>query len=78
MQKPERIALMTRAAISGTGVFTPSNCISNEELMKAFIAWADLENAKHARAIKLGEREPIQHSSPLSSQRLPAFKAGIC
>ena len=54
---------MTQAAITGTGVFTPSQAITNDELVAAYNAYADLENARHAEAIAAGEREALQHSS---------------
>ena len=52
-----------RAAITGSGVFTPSQVITNDELVAAFNAHADQENAAHADAIAAGERNAIQHSS---------------
>ena len=54
---------MHNVAITGTGVFTPDNVITNDELVEAFNAYADLENAKNAAAIEAGEMEPIPHSS---------------
>jgi beta-ketodecanoyl-[acyl-carrier-protein] synthase len=36
---------MHSAAITGTGVFTPSEVITNDELVVAFNAYADLWNA---------------------------------
>lgn len=57
---------MTRtphAAITGSGVFTPSQIITNDELVTAFNAYADRQNAAHATAIAAGERAPIPQSS---------------
>ncbi len=54
---------MTKVVISGVGVFTPKEVISNEELVKAFNAYADLQNEKHANEIAAGEREPVPYSS---------------
>ncbi|MEO1700970.1 MAG: beta-ketoacyl-ACP synthase III [Pseudomonadota bacterium] len=54
---------MTGVAISGSGVFTPSERVTNDELVVAFNSWADAQNEKHADPIAAGEREPIQHSS---------------
>ncbi|MEM9436081.1 MAG: beta-ketoacyl-ACP synthase III [Pseudomonadota bacterium] len=54
---------MYQPAITGSGVFTPENVITNDELVKAFNAFADLENARHADAIAAGERKPVPHSS---------------
>ena len=54
---------MYTPAITGTGVFTPENVITNAELVKAFNAYADKMNAANADAIAAGEKEPMQHSS---------------
>ena len=52
-----------RAVISGTGVFTPTETIENEELVQAYNAYADRWNAKNAEAIERGDVEPKPHSS---------------
>ena len=54
---------MPRAAISGTGVWTPPHVIENDELVEAFNAHADRFNAANADAIERGEVEAKQHSS---------------
>jgi len=54
---------MFDAAITGTGVFTPSAVITNEELVEAFNAWADRWNAEHADDIAAGRVEAKPHSS---------------
>ena len=54
---------MTGVVISGTGVFTPTETVSNDELVAAFNAWADAQNARNADAIAAGDMEPIAHSS---------------
>ena len=50
-------------AITGSGVFTPENTITNAELVTAFNAYADAYNAEHAAAIAAGEIEAKAHSS---------------
>ncbi len=50
-------------AITGTGVFTPEQVITNAELVATFNAWADLQNERNADAIAAGRMEPVQHSS---------------
>jgi beta-ketodecanoyl-[acyl-carrier-protein] synthase len=52
-----------QVAITATGVLTPEHAISNHELVEAFNAYADLQNAEHAAAIDAGDREPVPHSS---------------
>ena len=47
---------MYQAAITGSGVFTPAQSISNEELVVAFNAYADRQNAT-------GAEPPVPHSS---------------
>ncbi|MEL6128176.1 MAG: beta-ketoacyl-ACP synthase III, partial [Pseudomonadota bacterium] len=53
---------MFTPAITGTGVFTPSQVITNDELVAAFNAHADLYNAQHAEEIAAGTREAKGHS----------------
>ncbi len=54
---------MEKAVISATGVFTPELSISNAELVKAYNAYADLENAKNAARIDAGQMEAMAKSS---------------
>ncbi|UWR29400.1 beta-ketoacyl-ACP synthase III [Sulfitobacter sp. W002] len=54
---------MYQAAITGTGVFTPQQTITNAELVEAFNAYADLYNAENADAIDAGTLEAKAHSS---------------
>jgi len=54
---------MHTPAITGTGVFTPSQIITNAELVEAFNAYADKTNAENAEAIAAGDIEPMAHSS---------------
>lgn len=50
-------------AITGTGVFTPEQTISNAELVVAFNAYADKFNAEQAAAIAAGDVTALDHSS---------------
>jgi beta-ketodecanoyl-[acyl-carrier-protein] synthase len=50
-------------AITGSGVFTPSETITNAELVVAFNAYADRFNAENAAAIAAGEVAAKEHSS---------------
>lgn len=58
-----RPPLTHTAAITGTGVFTPDNIITNAELVVAFNAYVDRFNAENAEAIAVGEVEAKAHSS---------------
>lgn len=49
---------MGKAVISATGLWTPEESISNEELVASYNAWAEKWNADHAAEIDSGEVEP--------------------
>jgi beta-ketodecanoyl-[acyl-carrier-protein] synthase len=54
---------MFTPAITGTGVFTPAETISNDELVASFNAYVDLFNAEHAAQIAAGAVVALEHSS---------------
>ncbi|NOR64345.1 MAG: beta-ketoacyl-ACP synthase III [Rhodobacteraceae bacterium] len=54
---------MHQPVISGTGVFTPEEVITNDELVVAFNAYADKFNAAHADEIAAGEVAEVPQSS---------------
>ncbi|VXB66213.1 Beta-ketodecanoyl-(acyl-carrier-protein) synthase [Pseudomonas sp. 8O] len=49
--------------ISGTGLYTPANSISNDELVATFNAYVQQFNADNAEAIARGEVEALSESS---------------
>ena len=49
--------------ISGTGLFTPQESVSNAELVESFNAWVDRFNRDNAAAIAAGDIEAKSHSS---------------
>ena len=53
----------TRVVISGAGLFTPPERVSNHELVESFNAWVDHYNAEHANAIAAGNLELKSHSN---------------
>jgi beta-ketodecanoyl-[acyl-carrier-protein] synthase len=55
---------MQQVAITGTGLYTPAQAISNEELVAAFNQYVDLYNDQNADAIAEGSLTPLAHSSP--------------
>ena len=59
--------------ISGTGLFTPENVITNEELVASYNAWANQYNDEHAEKIRQGELE----AKPLSSSEFIIKASGI-
>ncbi len=54
---------MHQPAITGSGVFTPENIITNDELVASYNAHADLFNETHAVEIAAGTVEAKPHSS---------------
>ena len=54
---------MYTPVITGTGVFTPENTITNAELVRAFNAYVDIFNVDNSDAIAAGEVEAKAHSS---------------
>jgi beta-ketodecanoyl-[acyl-carrier-protein] synthase len=56
---------MIQPAITGTGVFTPEQTITNDELVVAFNAYAEKFNADNAEAIAAGE---VAAKAPSSSE----------
>jgi len=54
---------MTDIVISGTGLFTPAESISNEELVASFNAYVEIFNSEHADEIASGEMAALQPSS---------------
>ena len=63
------------AVISGSGLFTPSEIISNEELVASFNAWVDIYNNTHADEIASGEVEPKTHSSAEFIEKASGIKS---
>lgn len=63
------------AVITGSGLFTPAESISNEELVASFNAWVDLYNADHSEAIAAGELEAKTHSSAEFIEKASGIKS---
>ncbi|NOY68146.1 MAG: beta-ketoacyl-ACP synthase III [Deltaproteobacteria bacterium] len=59
--------------ISGSGLWTPADVITNEELVASYNAWAEKFNTENAAAIKSGEVD----EKPLSSARFIERASGI-
>ncbi|MEO1189503.1 MAG: beta-ketoacyl-ACP synthase III [Pseudomonadota bacterium] len=54
---------MYTPVISATGLWTPSESVSNEELVASFNVWADQWNERHAADIDAGKVDAKTHSS---------------
>ncbi|MET0320320.1 MAG: beta-ketoacyl-ACP synthase III [Duganella sp.] len=66
---------MKQAVISGTGLFTPSQSISNEELVDSFNAYVAQFNADHAAAIEAGTITALEPSSVAFIEKASGIKA---
>ena len=66
---------MIDTVISGTGLFTPGESITNKELVDAFNAYVELHNAEHADAIAAGDMAPLQPSSGEFIEKASGIKA---
>ncbi len=64
-----------RPVISSTGLFTPADSISNEELVASFNAYVAQHNAQHAAEIEAGERTALQPSSVEFIEKASGIKA---
>ncbi|RNJ61566.1 MAG: beta-ketoacyl-ACP synthase III [Porphyrobacter sp. IPPAS B-1204] len=61
--------------MSATGLFTPADSISNDELVASFNAFVDRHNAAHAQAIAAGEAEALTYSSAEFIEKASGIKA---
>ena len=71
----KNIELTGRPVISSTGLFTPEETITNEELVESFNAYVERFNAQNAQAIDAGEMEPLQTSSVEFIEKASGIKA---
>ena len=61
--------------ITGTGLFTPEESISNAELVTSYNAWVDIFNEENAIAIANGGMSPRTYSSAEFIERASGIKA---
>jgi len=54
---------MHRVQISGTGLFTPAESISNSELVDSYNKFVDEHNTEHQKEIENGSIQPLEKSS---------------
>ncbi|WP_028240081.1 beta-ketoacyl-ACP synthase III [Stutzerimonas azotifigens] len=66
---------MFDVVISGTGLYTPANSISNEELVASFNTYVHRYNEKHAAAIEAGELQPLAESSVAFIEKASGIKS---
>lgn len=66
---------MQKVVISGTGLYTPPNSISNEELVQSFNAYVEQFNSENAEAIARGDVAPLAPSSTEFIEKASGIKS---
>lgn len=66
---------MQSTVISGSGVHTPTDTVSNDELVAAFNSYVDQHNAEYASQIAAGKRQPLVHSSSEFIEKASGIKS---
>lgn len=66
---------MHNVVISGTGLYTPAQSISNDELAESFNTYSSRFNAEHAAAIEAGEVQPMPESSSAFIEKASGIKS---
>jgi beta-ketodecanoyl-[acyl-carrier-protein] synthase len=61
--------------ISGTGLYTPANSISNDELVESFNTYSARFNSENAAAIEAGEVQPMPESSSAFIEKASGIKS---
>ena len=63
------------AVISSTGLWTPKDSISNDELVEAFNAYVDKWNGENAAEIEAGTKLPLDHSNAAFIEKASGIKS---
>jgi len=63
------------AVISATGLWTPKDSISNEELVEGFNAYVDKWNTENAAEIETGEKEALTYSNAAFIEKASGIKS---
>lgn len=63
------------AVIRSTGLWTPDESISNDELVACFNAYVERFNEEHAEAIERGSVEPLNPSSSAFIEKASGIKS---
>nr|WP_314863687.1 beta-ketoacyl-ACP synthase III [uncultured Undibacterium sp.] len=66
---------MNQVVISGTGLYTPEQSISNEELIDSFNAYVEQYNAEHVEAIANGSATALETSSVAFVEKASGIKS---
>ena len=63
------------AVISATGLWTPKDSISNDELVEGFNAYVDKWNSENAAEIETGEKEALTYSNAAFIEKASGIKS---
>src|SRR5690606_8108823 len=74
-QWPRRGMSVHNVVISGTGLYTPANSISTDELVASFNAYVQQFNADNAAAIERGDVEALSESSSAFIEKASGIKS---
>jgi len=66
---------MHKVVISGSGLYTPAQSISNDELVTAFNAYVQDFNQAHSEAIAAGKIQPLAESSSAFIEKASGIKS---
>ena len=64
-----------KAVISATGLWTPEDSISNEELVEAFNAYVDKWNGENAAEIEAGTKDALDYSNAAFIEKASGIKS---
>ena len=64
-----------KAIISATGLYTPKDSVSNDELVEAFNQYVDLFNEENSVAIETGEEQALTYSSSEFIEKASGIKS---
>jgi len=66
---------MNRIVISGTGLFTPPESITNSELVASFNRYVETYNKKHRHDIESGKKAPLEESNTSFIEKASGIKS---
>ena len=66
-----------KAVISATGLWTPTDSISNEELVESFNAYVDKWNSENADEIVAGTKDALDYSNAPFIEKASGIKSRL-
>jgi len=64
--------------ISGTGLYTPTQSITNDELVHCFNQYVEKFNLTHSREIETGEIDALSPSDSSFIEKASGYKKPLC